>query len=104
AVAIANGPFAEMEKVVVNGVVGCANSIPRNRDYGWAIYGNIHHDELMGYAFDGNVIGRPSLHRVWNNNHYQHVSTAWYLWGLDGDPRLLQWARLCSDNYASIGQ
>ena len=37
--------------------------------------------------------GRPSLHRVWSNNHYQHVSTSWRLFALHGDSQLLSWAR-----------
>jgi hypothetical protein len=41
---------------------------------------------------------------VWNNNHYQHVSTSWRLFALNEDPQLLDWARICADNYASIGE
>ncbi len=48
--------------------------------------------------------GRPSLHRVWNNNHYQHVSTSWRLYALDADREMLNWSRICTDYYASMGQ
>ncbi len=58
----------------------------------------------MNPAAAGVPGGRPSLHRVWSNNHYQHVSTSWRLAALDGHPKLLDWARICTDNYASIGQ
>ncbi len=100
----ATSQFAEMEHVVVRGLLGTVRSIPRYGDYGWAIYGNLHHFEIMDYKVDGVRVGRPSLHRVWNNNHYQQCTTLWQVWGLNGDPRLLEIARLCTDNYASIGQ
>jgi hypothetical protein len=103
-VAAAGQDFAAVERTVVSGLLGYLGSIPRYGDYGWAIYGNAHHEEFMDYSVDGRRVGRPSLHRVWNNGHYQHVSTAWQVWGLNGDARMLQLARLCTDNYASIGQ
>ncbi len=96
--------FAENERALVEGLLGTAGSIPRYGDYGWAIYGNLHHAELMNFQIDGKRVGRPSLHRVWNNNHYQQCSTLWHAWGLNGDARLLRMARLLTDNYASIGQ
>jgi hypothetical protein len=103
-VAAAGRDFAAVEQTVVDGLLGYLGSIPRYGDYGWTIYGNAHHEEFMDYSVDGRRVGRPSIHRVWNNCHYQHVSTAWQVWGLNGDARTLQLARLCTDNYASIGQ
>lgn len=103
-VAAAGGDFADIERVVRNGMLGYAHSIDRYGDYGWSIYGNTHHAELMNPVAAGTPLGRPSLHRVWSNNHYQHVSTSWRLFALNGDARLLDWARTCTDNYASIGQ
>jgi hypothetical protein len=103
-VAAAGSDFAPLHQVARDAMLGYARSIERYGDYGWAIYGNTHHEELMNPAAAGVPAGRPSLHRVWNNNHYQHVSTSWRLAALQGDPRLWDWARLCSDNYASIGQ
>jgi hypothetical protein len=103
-VAAAGHGFDELEDAAVRVMLGYARSIPRYGDYGWAIYGNTHHAELMNPAAAGVAGGRPSLHRVWNNNHYQHVNTSWRLWALNGDQRLLDWARTCTDNYASIGQ
>lgn len=103
-VAAAGHGFDEFEDTAVRSVLGFAHSVVRYGDYGWAIYGNTHHAELMNPAAAGVPGGRPSLHRVWNNNHYQHVSTAWQVWALNGDPRLLQWARTSTDNYASIGE
>jgi hypothetical protein len=97
-------PFDQLEQTAVRNMLGYARSIPRYGDYGWAIYGNTHHGELMNPSAAGVAGGRPSLHRVWNNNHYQHVSTSWRLWALNGDGRLLGWARTCTDNYTSIGQ
>ncbi len=103
-VAATGAEFPEVETAVRDGMLGYARSIERYGNYGWAIYGNTHSEELMNPADAGVPGGRPSLHRVWNNNHYQHVSTAWRLAALNGDPRLLDWARLCTDYYASIGQ
>ncbi len=103
-VAAMGSEFPQMQRAVRDGMLGYGRSIERYGDYGWAIYGNTHSEELMNPAIAGVPGGRPSLHRVWNNNHYQHVSTSWRLAALDGDPRLWAWARLCSDNYASIGQ
>ena len=97
-------PFREQQKAAHDGMLGFAGSIPRYGDYGWAIYGNTHHMEFMNPDAAGVPGGRPSLHRVWNNSHYQHVSTSWRLYALDGDPALGQWARTCTDNYSSIGQ
>lgn len=99
-----NHPYKPYMDVAIAGVVGANHSAGRFRDYGWANYGNIHHDELMSAAYAGVANGRPSLHRVWNNNHYQHGSTCWRLWGLTDDVRLLQQARLVADHYASILQ
>ncbi|HEV3137896.1 MAG TPA: hypothetical protein VGZ26_08320, partial [Pirellulales bacterium] len=103
-VAAAGKDFPEVQKTVRDGMLGYARSIPRYGDYGWAIYGNTHHEELMNPKAAGVPGGRPSLHRVWNNNHYQHVSTSWRMFAMDDDPRLLEWARICTDNYTSIGQ
>jgi hypothetical protein len=103
-VAASGQEYPAQERVIRDAMLGYAASIQRYGDYGWAIYGNTHHDELMNPAAAGVPGGRPSLHRVWNNNHYQHVSTSWRLYALHGDPRLLEWARTCTDNYASIGQ
>ena len=103
-VAAAGKDFAELDRTAIEGMLGYARSIERFGDYGWAIYGNTHHAELMHPDAAGVPQGRPSLHRVWNNNHYQHVGTSWLLWALNGDPRMLEWARTCTDNYASIGQ
>jgi hypothetical protein len=108
--AAAGKDFDELNRTAVDGMLGYAYAIERYGDYGWAIYGNSHHEELMNPAASGvadvNGVpgGRPSLHRVWSNNHYQHVSTSWRLWAFSGDPRMLSWARTCTDNYASIGQ
>ncbi len=102
--ATAGRELAEWEQAVVRGTLGYAHSIARWNDYGWAIYGNTHHEELMNPDVAEVPAGRPSLHRVWNNNHYQQGSTCWHLWGLNGDARLLQAARTFTDNYASIGQ
>jgi hypothetical protein len=100
-----NGPeFAEQHRTARDATLGFAKSIERYGDYGWSIYGNAHHEELMNPAVAGVPGGRPSLHRIWNNNHYQHVSTSWRLYAMAGDPQLLQWARICTDNYSSIGQ
>ena len=96
--------FPAVQTAVREGTLGFARSIERWGDYGWCLYGNAHSDELMNPAAAGVPEGRPSLHRAWINNHYQHASDAWQLWALDGDPRLLDWARKCTDNYASIGQ
>ncbi len=98
------GTFSEVHQSVRDGMLGYARSIQRWGDYGWCLYGNAHSDELMNPAAAGVPEGRPSLHRVWINNHYQHASAAWQLWALDGDPRMLEWARACTDNYASIAQ
>ncbi|MBI3840005.1 MAG: hypothetical protein HY288_18950 [Planctomycetia bacterium] len=103
-VAAAGDEFPEVQRAARDGMLGYAHSIERYGDYGWAIYGNTHHEELMNPKAAGVPGGRPSLHRVWNNNHYQHVSTSWRLFALNEDPRLLDWARICTDNYASIGQ
>jgi hypothetical protein len=103
-VAAAGKDFPEVQKAVRDGMLGYAHSIERYGDYGWAIYGNTHSEELMNPKAAGVPGGRPSLHRVWNNNHYQHVSTSWRLFALNEDPRLLDWARICTDNYASIGE
>ena len=103
-VAAAGKEFSEAQKAARDGMLGYAHSIDRYGDYGWAIYGNTHSEELMNPRAAGVPGGRPSLHRVWNNNHYQHVSTSWRLFALNEDPRLLDWARVCTDNYASIGQ
>lgn len=96
--------FRDIDRVVRNGMLGYAHSIDRYGDYGWSIYGNTHHAELMNPTAAGTPLGRPSLHRVWSNNHYQHVSTSWRLFALNGDARLLDWARTSTDNYGSIGQ
>jgi len=96
--------FPAAQATVRDGMLGYAHSIDRYGDYGWAIYGNTHHDEFMNPAAAGVPGGRPSLHRVWSNNHYQHVSTSWRLNALSGDEKLLHWARTCTDYYASIGQ
>jgi hypothetical protein len=96
--------FPDVQLAVREGMLGYARSIERYGDYGWCIYGNTHSSEFMNPAAAGVPAGRPSLHRVWDNNHYQHVSTSWRLFALDGDPRLLDWARIATDNYASIGQ
>ena len=96
--------FPAVQATVRDGMLGYAHSIDRYGDYGWAIYGNTHHDEFMNPAAAGVPGGRPSLHRVWSNNHYQHVSTSWRLNALSGDEKLLHWARTCTDYYASIGQ
>jgi hypothetical protein len=103
-VAAAGSAFPHVEKAVHDGMLGYARSIERYGDYGWSIYGNAHHEELMNPAAAGVPSGRPSLHRVWSNDHYQHISTSWRLFALHGDPKLLHWARIASDNYASIGQ
>jgi hypothetical protein len=97
-------PFDRLEDLAVRSMLGYARAIPRYRDYGWAIYGNTHHKEIMNPAAAGVETGRPTLHRVWSNNHYQQISTCWKLWALNGDPRLLVCARAFGDNYASIGQ
>lgn len=96
-------PFAAMEQFVVDGMLGYARSIERYNDYGWAIYGNTHHEELMNPNNAGIPQGRPTLHRVWNNNHYEHCSTSWRLFALNGDARMLTWARTCTDTFASVG-
>ncbi len=96
--------FPGVERTVRDGMLGYARSIERYGDYGWSIYGNTHHEELMNPQAAGVPGGRPSLHRVWNNNHYQHVSTSWRLFALHGDFKLLTWARTATDNYCSIGQ
>ena len=96
--------FPRVERAVRDGMLGYARSIERYGDYGWSIYGNTHHEELMNPEAAGVPGGRPSLHRVWSNNHYQHVSTSWRLFALHGDFKLLSWARTATDNYASIGQ
>jgi hypothetical protein len=103
-VAAAGESFAEVERAVHDGMLGYARSIERYGDYGWSIYGNAHHEELMNPTAAGVPGGRPSLHRVWSNNHYQHISTSWQLFLLHGDRHLLDWARIATDNYASIGQ
>ncbi len=103
-VAPASEPLAETERVVVDGLLGYARSISRYGDYGWGIYGNVHSLEMLNYSVDGRRVGRPSLHRVWINSHYQHVTATWQAWGLNGDQRLLQLARVYTDNYGSIGQ
>jgi hypothetical protein len=103
-VSASRSEFASVERAVRDGILGYARSIERYGDYGWAIYGNTHHEELMNPAAAGVAGGRPSLHRVWSNNHYQHVSTSWRLFALQGDAKLLDWARIATDNYASIGQ
>lgn len=103
-VAPANEALAETERAVVDGLLGYARSIPRYGDYGWGIYGNVHTLEIMNYSVGGRRVGRPSLHRVWINSHYQHITATWQAWGLNGDQRLLQLARVYTDNYASIGQ
>ena len=103
-IAAAGKGFGELDGTAVDGMLGYAHAIERYGDYGWAIYGNSHHEELMNPAAAGVPGGRPSLHRVWSNNHYQHVSTSWRLWATSGDPRMLSWARTCTNNYASIGQ
>jgi hypothetical protein len=59
---------------------------------------------MLNYSVNGRRVGRPSLHRVWINSHYQHITATWQAWGLNGDQRLLQLARVYTDNYASIGQ
>ncbi len=97
-------PFPEIDRAAREGMLGYGHSIERYGDYGWCIYGNTHSEEIMNPTAAGVAGGRPSLHRVWNNNHYQHVSTSWRLAALDADPRLLRWARVCTDNYASIGE
>ena len=103
-VAPAGREFADVEQAVHDGMLGYARSIERYADYGWAIYGNVHSEELMNPRAAGVPGGRPSLHRVWNNNHYQHVSTSWRLAALNPSWALWEWARLSTDNYASIGQ
>jgi hypothetical protein len=103
-VAASGRDYPDQRRAVRDGMIGYAGSIARWGDFGWAIYGNTHHAELMHPEAAGIAGGRPSLHRVWNNNHYQHVSTAWRLYALDGDPELLQCARVFTDNYASVGQ
>lgn len=103
-VAAAGESFADVERAVHDGMLGYARSIERYADYGWSIYGNAHHEELMNPTVAGVPGGRPSLHRVWSNNHYQHISTSWQLFLLHGDRHLLDWARIATDNYASIGQ
>ncbi|MGD9720904.1 MAG: hypothetical protein AB7O59_23420 [Pirellulales bacterium] len=103
-VAASGRDFPEQSRTLRDGMLGYAHTIARYGDYGWAIYGNTHHVELMHPQAAGIAEGRPSLHRCWTNNHYQHVSTAWRLYALHGDPRLLDWARTCTDTYSSIGQ
>ncbi len=103
-VAAVGSDFPEIERAVHDGMIGYARSIERYGDYGWAIYGNTHSAELMNPRAAGVPGGRPSLHRVWSNNHYQHVSTSWRLFALSGRPEMLGWARIATDNYASIGQ
>jgi hypothetical protein len=99
------GPeFPEVNKTVRDGMLGYAHSIERYGDYGWAIYGNTHEAEMMNPVAAGVPGGRPSLHRVWSNNHYQQVSTSWRLAALSDDLGLFDWARTSTDYYASIGQ
>lgn len=98
------GDFKQLDHTAREGMLGYARSIERYGDYGWCIYGNTHHEQFMNPQAAGVPQGRPSLHRVWANNHYQQASTSWRLFSLDGDPRLLNWARSVTDNYASIGQ
>ncbi len=79
------------------GMVGYANSIPRYGDYGMFIYGNTHHAELV-------TEHRPTLHRVWRNNHYFHTSTTWELFFRSNSNEMLQLARMFTDNHGSVGQ
>ena len=60
-----NGPeFAEQHRTARDATLGFAKSIERYGDYGWGIYGNAHHEELMNPAVAGVPGGRPSLHRM----------------------------------------
>src|SRR4051812_23438399 len=93
-VAAAGAEFPEVQRAARDGFLGHSRSIERYDDYGWAIYGNTHHEELMNPTAAGIPGGRPSLHRIWNNNHYQQVSIAWRMCALDEDPRILQLARV----------
>ncbi|REK19558.1 MAG: hypothetical protein DWQ37_00365 [Planctomycetota bacterium] len=103
-VAAAGDDFVDGYDTAVRILLGYVRSIERYGDYGWGIYGNTHHEEFMSFEVGGKRVGRPSLHRVWHNNHYKYVSTAWKLWALHGDWRLLALARRATDNYASVGQ
>jgi hypothetical protein len=103
-VAAAGQDFVDEYNTAVSTLLGYVRSIERYGDYGWGIYGNTHHEELMNFSVDGKRVGRPSLHRVWNNNPYKYISTAWQLWAVHGDWRLLALARRATDNYASVGQ
>ncbi|HEX3726670.1 MAG TPA: hypothetical protein VHV08_10525 [Pirellulales bacterium] len=103
-VAALGSDYPQLQRTVKDGMLGYAQSIERYGDYGWAIYGNAHSEEYMNPLTAGVTGGRPSLHRVWTNNHYQHVSTSWRLASLSSDERLWEWARICSDYYASVGQ
>lgn len=85
------------DEICEKGMIGYANSIPRYGDYGMFIYGNTHHAELV-------VEHRPTLHRVWRNNHYFHTSTTWELFFRSNSNEMLQLARMFTDNHGSIGQ
>lgn len=89
--------FNEIDSVAVNGILGQYNQIDRYKDYGWHIYGNMHHAQLINE-------NRPSLHRSWKNGHYQDTRMGWNLFLLNGSPDLLKWARIVTDNYCSVGQ
>jgi len=76
---------------------GAYAEIDRYKDYGQFNYGVIHEDEWMNLT-------RPSLHRVLDNSHFQHISQNWRLFAFSGDTDIQTFARAGSDNYRNCSQ
>lgn len=89
--------FLAVDKICKDMIRGCELSATRFRAFGMWIFGNSHHDELINEY-------RPSLHRVWSNNHYQQSSIFWLHAFRSGDYEILRWARRATEYYSSIGQ
>jgi YetA-like protein len=100
------GAFDEIEETIIDAPLAYTDP-SLNNNYGMYNFG----DSNNNYNFSK---GRPYLHRVWSNNHYQQVYSMWQLVALRNENRfstlsnetrfdnLLQRVRSMTDHCASI--
>lgn len=86
-----------------NSLLGKFNNHNRYNEYGWHIFGNTHEDEYPGSTGTlGDIIARPSYHRVWSNNHNGEAGALWQLYFASAETGLLKQARIATDYVASV--
>lgn len=86
-----------------NSLMGKYNNHNRYNESGWHIFGNTHEDEYPGSTGTlGNIIARPSYHRVWSNNHNGEAGALWQLYFASAETGILKQARIATDYVASI--